>query len=184
MCGRRKLLGRFDRARGRFTLRCPTCCRCHTDPFLHSEETGLLRGVKGYKPALSRLMVWADGYQRPALARGAAACTRCGRSARLRMGMPEDAPQNVRARRGVHVRCDRCGPTYWTALTGLARDLPEARRFWREHPRMRTLPEREVEAAGSPALVVGFESVADGARLDVLVVRDTFEVIGARRNPS
>jgi len=61
---------------------------------------------------------------------------------------------------------------------GLVLALPEGLRFWRAHPRIRTLPERAVEAAGRNAIVTSFHSVADRAGLDVVSARDSFAVIG------
>ncbi len=84
----------------------------------------------------------------------------------------------MRDTRGVHLRCGSCGPVSWVTLSGLARHLPDARRFWREHPRIRTLPERAVEVDGRSALVTTFESVTEIAKLDVISARDTFEVLG------
>ncbi len=182
MCGRRRLLGRFERASGQFTLRCSGCCIYDLDNFWHTEQTEVLGDVKGYKAALSRLMAWTDDYYGLALGSGDAACTACGRPTRLQMGLPEDAPTTVRDVRGVHQQCEVCGATSWAALSGLARAGPEARAFWREHPRIRTLPEREIEVVGSPALIVGFESTLSPAKLDVIVVRDTLQVIAVHRS--
>ncbi len=54
---------------------------------------------------------------------------------------------------------------------------PEVQRFWRRHRRMRTLPVRKVEAVGRAALVARFESVLDGAWLDLVSSRDTLAVL-------
>jgi hypothetical protein len=59
--------------------------------------------------------------------------------------------------------------------------LPETRAFWREHPRMRRLPDREVEARGQAAVVTGFESIAGGAHLDIVYARDNLVVLGTHR---
>jgi hypothetical protein len=48
---------------------------------------------------------------------------------------------------------------------------------------MRFLPEREIEAAGSPAVVTGFQSVTDGARLDVVALRDSLRVLNVNGSP-
>jgi hypothetical protein len=55
--------------------------------------------------------------------------------------------------------------------------LPAAQRFWRAHPRMRFLPNREVDIGGQMAVVTGFESLGEPARLEVVALRETFEVI-------
>ncbi len=75
--------------------------------------------------------------------------------------------------------CSRCTRHHWqfaSHFTLLA--CPEGRAFWRQHERVRMLPEREVEAGGVPAIVAGMESVVGGHRLDAVLVRDTLELIG------
>jgi hypothetical protein len=49
---------------------------------------------------------------------------------------------------------------------------------------MQFLPEREVEADGVPAVVTGFESLTRGARLEVVCLRDTLEVIRVEGTPA
>jgi RNA polymerase sigma factor (sigma-70 family) len=185
-CGRRRLMGRFDKDSpdGRFHLYCPDC---HPDPDFtfsntligHGHFRELLGNVRAYKPALSRLMVWVHGYYRQGLENGTVACVGCGRSARLRLHLPDTVPPYARGLRGLHVRCDGCaGVVCFEELSNLALSLPEARWFWREHPRIRTLPEREVKADGRPAVVTTFESVTDSARLEVVFSRETLRLLG------
>jgi hypothetical protein len=99
------------------------------------------------------------------------------------MGMPDYVPPAMRHLRGMYVVCDGCGCANDVSLAGLALWSPAGRRFWRAHPRLRTLPEREVEAAGRAALVTSFESVADAARLDVVSARDTYEILSVHGTP-
>ena len=73
--------------------------------------------------------------------------------------------------------CAACGVGDTETWHSLTWSLPEARAFWREYPRMRFLPAREVEFAGSPAVVTGFESLTAAARLEVVALRDTLEVV-------
>jgi hypothetical protein len=40
-----------------------------------------------------------------------------------------------------------------------------------------------VEAAGRAALVTSFESVTDGARLDIVSARDTYEILSVHAAP-
>jgi hypothetical protein len=65
----------------------------------------------------------------------------------------------------------------------MALALPAGKRFWRAHPRLRLLPERTVDADGRPALVSGFESAADGARLEVLFDAASFRVLAVHGAP-
>ncbi len=178
MCGRRRLLGRFDRREGRFGLCCPGCGTKERDTLFDTHVTGVLGELKTYRPAVSRLMEWAYTYYRGALVDGAAPCIACGRPAVLVLGMPPETPAPIRNAHGIHLRCANCGLVSRVTLSGLARHLPDARRFWREHPRVCTVPERTVEVNGRAALVTRFESVTETARLDVISACDTFEVLG------
>jgi hypothetical protein len=49
--------------------------------------------------------------------------------------------------------------------------------FWQRHPRIRALPIREATLGGRAALVTGFESVLDAARIEIVSARDTYEVL-------
>jgi hypothetical protein len=68
----------------------------------------------------------------------------------------------------------------WHSLTW---SLPEVRRFWREHPKMRFLPVREIEVDGSLAVVTALESLTDGARIDALFLRATGKVLRVNGSP-
>jgi hypothetical protein len=183
-CGQRKLLGRFNRdiQQGWFQLRCPAWCRGEgvyvaNTPFQYFPTgAAMLTEVKGYRPALSRLMGWTHSYYAPGLASGTVLCANCGRPTRLRLYLPERCLPQFRGR-GLHARCDFCGAIPDESVAGLVLCLPAGRHFWRENLRIRALPEREVEAGGQAALVTGFQSVTGKARLDVVLARDTYQVI-------
>ena len=55
--------------------------------------------------------------------------------------------------------------------------LPEAQHFWKKHPRLRTLPQQELEVVGRPALLTTFESITEHARLDIVTSADSFMVL-------
>jgi hypothetical protein len=108
---------------------------------------------------------------------GVVRCPGCGDSVPIRRGVPPHRLDEADCPECIYQWCPRCDIydiETWHALTW---SLPEARRFWREHPRMRFLPEREIVAAGSPAVHTAFESVTDGARLDVVSLRDSLRVV-------
>jgi hypothetical protein len=65
----------------------------------------------------------------------------------------------------------------------LALLTPEGHRFWRRHPRIRSLPQREVEVAGRAALLNTFVSVNGSAELAVLSARDSYELLVVRETP-
>jgi RNA polymerase sigma-70 factor (ECF subfamily) len=181
ICGRRRLLGCFPEGEGEFRLRCPGCSPTPEGNFVSADLahfSGVFGDVRGYKPALSRLLAWVDGYWRPGLAGERLACMNCRRAVSMRMDMPESAPHWVRKDFGLYAPCGACGHAEYQPYSPLALCLPEVRRFWREHPRMRTLPKRHVESSGVPALVSGFESLTGAARVDVVSACDTFRVLG------
>jgi RNA polymerase sigma-70 factor (ECF subfamily) len=182
-CGQRRYMGAYNQRTGDLVLQCPAC-RYSGVNLAHIDHGEPLRGGKGHRPALSRLMVCADSYFRRALAHGSVPCGTCERPVLLRMGMPDYIPLAIRHLRGMYLRCDRCGCAHDLTLAGLALWSPEGRRFWRAHPRLRTLPEREVEAAGCAAIVTSFESVTDGARLDVVSASDTYEILSVHGAPN
>jgi RNA polymerase sigma-70 factor (ECF subfamily) len=180
-CGQHRLRGRFIREHGDFTLVCPSCFpEVQAElgvNMAHYVSTELFQGVKGYKPALTRLFTAAYDLVYPALFSRVLPCPCCGRPAQLRHGSPSYYPTAVRHMHGVYCHCDQCGDLADMWLYGLALALPEGRRFWRDHPRIRIRPEQEIEFAGRPALLVGFESVVDDARFEAVFARDTFEAL-------
>jgi RNA polymerase sigma-70 factor (ECF subfamily) len=181
-CGQCRYMGAFNQRTGDLVLWCPACS--HSGFNLGQSARGEpLRGGKGHKSALFRRIAWAEGYFRQALDRGTIPCRRCGRLVPPRMGMPHYVPPAIRHLHGMYIFCDGCGCASDVSLAGLALWSPAGRRFWHAHPRLRTLPEREVEAAGRAALVTSFESIADAARLDVVSARDTYEILSVHGAP-
>jgi hypothetical protein len=115
------------------------------------------------------------------LAGGAMPCTGCGEMTRILTTVPNGAPWP--ARRGgssMYRRCGHCGATAHSSLAGRVLDSPEGRRFHREHPRIRTLPERRVEVAGRPALLTAFESVGRSAVLETVTDLATLRTVVVR----
>lgn len=178
-CGRRRLWGRFGPWNTTFSLRCPECHPNRDIHLLHGEHTvDELAGITTYKPAFSRVMAWTIDFYRPGLSTGRVICHRCGRPAVLHRHLPVELPLPWRDEYGVHFRCPCHETAFDAALSALTLWLPAGRRFWREHPRIRRLPDREIEADGRPAILSSFESVTDSARFDVVSTRDSFELLG------
>ncbi len=182
MCGQYRLMGRFVGDPAIFSLRCPGCGRpgeCQTE----CPVPGTPR-PKGYKTALTRIDTWVDtayglrrGHPHPL-------CPRCARPTPLRLGPPLGLPADLQTP-GIHIylHCDACGAIHHSMLEGIALALPEARQFYRRHPRIRTLPHQEVVIEGRPAFVARFESPSDRANLDVLIARDSFRLIAVHGHP-
>jgi len=175
-CGKRRLEGWLDPQQGRLDLRCPDCSHPYNF-YLHAHMGDGLRDMKTFKPAVSRVLQTIHEMYRVRPMKGAVECPRCAQMIPIRRQRPGDVPEDWR-NENIYLLCPRCGEPddreTWHSLTW---SLPEARRFWREHPRMRFLPAREIEVGGVPAVVTGFESLACAARLEVVTARDSVEVI-------
>jgi RNA polymerase sigma-70 factor (ECF subfamily) len=186
-CGERRLVGRFGEA-GDLQLDCPSCrngrrivqVRGWVGELIWGITSAeLLKGVKGFKAALNRMAARSHEFYRHGIAGRTARCLSCGRQAPLRISTHE-----CRGYRDVQTACPHCGRVNGVSTVGaVAFDRPEGWAFERKHRRIRMLPGREVEAAGVPAIVSRFESVAGSARLEVVLARDTLELIGVHGAP-
>jgi RNA polymerase sigma factor (sigma-70 family) len=174
-CGDKRLVGKWDSHE--FILRCPTC---HEEPNTFHAQTRsnlLFQGLKGFRPALTRFTTSMNDFFMSAILTRTARCQRCQRPTPLRKGFPHYAPASVHAYRGLHVYCDYCGAGSYETLDDLALGLPEGRAFFRTHPHIHVLPQREIEYEGTPALVVGYASHVESATFHVIVNGDTYEVL-------
>jgi len=176
-CGERKLLGELDAANGILRLKCPLCDRDRNSMYQNSERLiKQIDGAKGYKTALTRIMLWADDYYLNGLRRGESICTFCGRTVRTVLKYSPESKSHF-----VDSSCPACNSVSTQSVMGSA--LGRGLEFWRKHPRLRALPERAIaEVDGVPALHVGFESVTNSARFDVVMARDTLTVLRLSQN--
>ncbi len=175
LCGQRHLLGRFHPGDGFLSLRCPQCGPPGSlSTYAEGGSAALFAGVKGYKPALTRLLRWGHDYWR-GHGEGSVPCTGCARPVPVRIAADTGALSGHFA----EATCPACGQVAHWSLAGIVLALPAAQQFWRRHGRIRTLPERQIERDGSTTLVTRFESVTAQARLEVIATRDTFEIIAA-----
>lgn len=174
-CGGRRLLGLFSRNRTTFMLRCPGCNDGQGHLLAHWVSATLFADVKGHKSALSRLASFGNSYYRQGLRSRSAPCRACGKPARVSVVTRAEEPAIEGT--GVLVRCAACGARALSGLEGLNLCLPEAQRFWRDHPRMRAWPEREIELAGTAAIITTFESASNSARLEVVSRVGDLEVL-------
>jgi RNA polymerase sigma factor (sigma-70 family) len=181
-CGRRHLEGVLKPEQGELRLRCPDCSvRGHGYHINARMGVALLRSARTYKPAVTRVLNSIYELFQVYAVDGAVRCSRCQGWMPIRVEERADASPQWEWRQCFSVSCPRCGRAdgiddheSWHSLTW---SLPETRRFWREHPRMRFLPARQIEADGSPAAVTGFESLTDGRRLEVVALRATGKVL-------
>jgi RNA polymerase sigma factor (sigma-70 family) len=185
-CGQFRLRGRFQKNEV-FALRCPQC-----DPEPHRIMAGmdlsqpyyanLLGTVKTYKPAYIRLLTTLAPLYRQALRSHDAACPVCGRLLHVNRAEPIKSHQSTQKSHQFQLDCSACGWASNITLSGLVIGLPETQRFWREFPRLRILPDQEIEAQGSPAFLTRIQSITGTAELHVISIRGTFEPLEVHTN--
>jgi predicted Zn-dependent protease with MMP-like domain len=178
-CGQRRLLGRRNPDEGELLLKCPTCSPAIED-LVSQNHLPVLRGLKGYKPLLSRLMLWCHGYYRAGLSNDTVFCEDCGNRLSVQVGLPPHTALTwIRKsnERMVNIVCTFCTSTCTINLEELVLALPEGRQFMRRYPRIRTLPKQYVEAEGCSAIATRFESITDNVQLTVVSAYNTYEVL-------
>jgi len=194
VCGKRRLIGRFDAGAERsgevneFVLRCPECFAETEEPLTHMQYSDkarlaeVLKGVKGFKPALNRLNNWWHAYYRNALELGHARCLLCERRVQASLtNVPEEitGPQE-RPLRAVFLHCPHCDTFNYADVDALSLWQPEAQEFWRRHTRIRVQPTREIVAAGGKAFLTRVESITSREVVDIVTSQGSLDVIEVR----
>ena len=176
-CGRSRLLARFEPAQGDLSIRCATCDNVMDNHLVrHHSSLGLFSDLKAYKPALNRVMDWADGYYRGGLETGVARCMACGKPASVKTSDATSSLDGPRDLHGVRLFCS-CQVENSCSIAGLALFTAEGRRFWREHPRIHARPLREEQVFGRPAVLVSYASLNERAQFDIAFARDTLQIL-------
>ena len=184
-CGAQRLLVRFSEPPGPISFRCPGCEPGPEIPALEVRLANayfarLVGGLSRPKAILNRVYPWSHEYFSRALAERGSRCTNCGRCVRVQVVADEWAPPGAQYKSRLYVACEACGEAVSASFEGQVLVLPQVQRFWREHPRMRTLPAHLVDAGGRAAVVTSFEAVNGGARLDIVSDLDTLRVLDVR----
>lgn len=188
-CGKRRLQAHWS-SQPRpetLTLRCPGCFHDAGMTYHNASVARLLSRHRSgsaiaYRPLMLRVLAWVDAFYRPNLEQRRVMCPDCGSEAALQPGMAPSLPDRVRSAPGLHFYCEQCRMATSQGLSGLAAAIPEAVHFWREHPRLMTLPEREIEAEGEPALVTSFRSLTDRDQLDIVSAHSSFRLLAVHRS--
>ena len=182
-CGQRCLMGLLTESR--FVLRCPACS-IEPNAFLANANWPGIESpfgeLKSFRAILKRHGTMMFNYFTNAVVQGESTCAICNLPLPLHLYQPEWVPPSIRDMRGMHTTCERCDLSWQIALVGFAFTSPEGLAFFQSHPRLRVLPEREVELNGVPAIVLSFESVTDPATFDMLVHRDTYTILASHRS--
>ncbi len=174
-CGTRRLHGILDHRQGLLMLRCPVCdalagtCERTTD-------SRMLATAKGFRPALERVRAMIARHYLLSLQQNPMPCPGCGHPVLVQSATPWGW-------HGVSRRCERCHHGAQTSFDAIALALPEGKRFLQDHPRIRRLPDRDVEIGGTIARISSFESVTGQARLDAIATRDTCRLISIHTRP-
>lgn len=188
LCGQAQLNGRFttDRAAGRYQLQCSNCVSergitTNITCVNFANFAELFGAVKGFKPALSRLMQWTHAYYRRGLAHQKLPCVKCGQLIHLQIEQRADDSLFMDGMPKLRATCEHCGAIASESLMGLSLCLPEIQQFWKTHSRIHTLPLRKLESNGCSMYLTRIESLTSSAKLDVLAKCDTFEVVRIHR---
>jgi RNA polymerase sigma-70 factor (ECF subfamily) len=175
-CGTRKLA--VQRDENAISFRCPGCEPDDVPSAQFRLGNPALARLVGdlVRPAaiLTRAKEWSWRYFGGACDH--VACTGCGRTVPVGTYTSDDERFGARSW-GLYALCDSCGEGVSSSVTGLALALPEVRAFAREHPRLRALPEREIERDGRSAVVLRFEDVRGSAGVDVVFARERVRLL-------
>jgi RNA polymerase sigma factor (sigma-70 family) len=177
MCGKGRLIKYSDPSTRGISFTCSTCWQIASAPHPH-----LWRGLTSPRSILARQLAWLGNHYGQATHQGVVPCDACGQPAHATICRPEDIPQEYYQRGGrsshaVSISCPTCHHEDINPLSHLTLDTPQARQFWRKHPRMLWLPEREVEYGGQSALLSSFQSMTEKAQFDVIFQRETLQVL-------
>jgi RNA polymerase sigma-70 factor (ECF subfamily) len=169
-CGARRFAGRLAPETDTFALRCPECYPRDRVDFARWSGRGLFRGLSSHRAALTRLSRSAHQFYHQSLSGGMAVCLRCGASAMMRCVRAQQSDFHLR------VICARCAATYAATLSGVLFCHPRTQRFWRDHPRMTTMPDRAIDYGGQRAALTSFVSRDGAAQLDFISDPQTFTI--------
>ena len=189
-CGKQRMQGRRFPTEGKLLLKCAECSPGEHQ-WLSRNELPLLRGMRSYKPMLTKLRQWSYEHYRPALAAYFAGkskgCETCGRPLIVLFGPTDQLPDWLQAVLWewhwsdefnlVNTFCPYCQDISNTSLAGLVLALPEARAFAHAQPRIRTLPAQALETEGRSALLTRLESVTENVALNVISDKETYAVL-------
>src|SRR6185437_4132119 len=92
LCGKHHLLGYKQPERGRLYLKCPACSPGN-EVLSKNESIPVLKGIKSFKPAFSRLGEWCHNYYRQALHVGSMLCDTCGHTVPVKISPAEEIRQ-------------------------------------------------------------------------------------------
>jgi RNA polymerase sigma-70 factor (ECF subfamily) len=179
VCGRHRLLGRFDNGNRVIWFRCSSeqCAAGKHYGNVHFHNP--ISGVAPFRRAMNRSLDEVAARYLAGLPTRTLECLWCRRPLPMGVGAPPAWADNPLRpfSTSLYAVCQPCLSWYDYNVAGLAMALPQAKRFARAHPRRRQLPERELDVAGRPALLTSFEAIDSAARLDIIHDRETLRLL-------
>jgi len=176
-CADHRLQGRLTG--GELALRCPECDRSR--PGLQGLSTRatpmpqerVLAGARGFRVAQRRVNDWWQGYITSGLTQRMVRCPECSRPAHVTTRIPNHGTP------GFCVLCDACQFSFFVAPQGLLFHDSTFQQFWKDHPRVRSLPPKSLTYQGCDAIWVGFADRQSGARVEAIYAKDDLRVLMA-----
>jgi hypothetical protein len=156
-------------------LRCPSCDGSALSarvPLGAPAFAALVGDVRRPTAIQSRLAAWTGGYWSSEAPR----CVRCDRVVVPRT-YTRDEPGAWSSRHGWWAGCAACGEEVNSSVAGLVLSVPEVRAARRRTPGLRALPDREVDHAGTPAVVVALGGADGTPRVSAVVLRDSLRIV-------
>ncbi|MGC4042333.1 MAG: RNA polymerase sigma factor [Armatimonas sp.] len=174
-CGMHRLMGQLpEHGDGAFTLYCPGCQpnRCALFSYFAPDDGDReVLNVKGFGRLLKRADNACYSTYSPIMENGNGPCPHCGHSIQICHGKHG-------TRHGFSIFCPHCNTDLFHASLGRYQmGRPEFQEFWRRHPRLRRLPERELIFEGARAIEVSYESISQSATLTILCRADNLAVL-------
>ncbi len=179
VCGQHRLRARLIRTTGELTVVCPGCTPTRDAHLSRATMPLLHRDTLTAKAGVSRLFDWMHRSFYGIAPSGMVHCQRCERLTPLHVA-PIGWAHAPQLRYTVTTTCASCGHRDRMWLSGIVLGLPEGRRFWRQHRRVRLLPERTVEWEGRVVAVLGLGSIESSARLEVIAELTTLTVLNIK----
>jgi RNA polymerase sigma-70 factor (ECF subfamily) len=179
LCGKGQLIAYQDPSTHKIGFTCSKCMHIAVIPFPE-----VYSGINSHKSILSLQLAWLGDHYWRAINSQQVICWQCGSQTQGRIYQPQNVPPEYGAFdfSGVYIVCAHCGYQEANGLPHLSLDTPEARQFWRRHPRMQWLPAREIAYAGQPALISSFQSISDTAQLDIICQQATLKVLAVHES--
>ncbi|GAC1403454.1 MAG: hypothetical protein NVSMB52_17450 [Chloroflexota bacterium] len=182
-CGAVRLEGRFRPEEGELYMRCPKCSPPGTQ-YIGSHLGSKFKGLRTYKPAISRVLETIHHLFRVMPVNGSVRCAGCQRWLPIQRAAYPFSSQSSSGYENIYVACAHCSWADYETWHSLSWSVPQVQEFWKRHPRMRFVPERSIKFDGRASVLTGFESVTSAARLEVVFLRDTYEVLHVAGAPT